>query len=152
MESVEEWLSPDHDGHDSYGYGCGSGDGSGSGSGSGDGCGDGSGDGCGYCYGYGSVLLKSFCGSSIIMIDGIQTIIVRIKGNIAKGFMLHRDLTTNPCYVAKFNGYFAHGKTAKEAFLEAQEKAFEILSEEERISMFLKKFNFTDKYSTYEFF
>ena len=152
---------------DGYGDGCGDGDGSGYGSGYGygDGCGDGYGDGCGdgsgYGYGdgcgygsgdgsgYGS---KSFCGKTVFVVDGLETLVTRVKGNIAKGFILRKDLTIEPCYIAKFNGYFAHGKTAKEALLEAQKKSLEEMSEEERIEKFLENFTFGKKYLASSFF
>ena len=88
MEKVIEWLKP----------------GNGYGSGDGDGYGYGSGDG-----------VKSINGMAVHLVDGIQTIITAVKMALAKGFILNNDLTMTPCYIAKGNGYFAHGQTVKEA-------------------------------------
>ena len=125
-----------------YGSGDGSGSGSGYGSspgdGSGYGSGDGSGDGTGYGYGtgYGSGI-KKYDGEDVHMIDGVQTIITAVHGNIAKGAILQGDLTLTPCFVAKVDGFFAHGETVRQAVTDARDKAFEGLPQEERITAFL---------------
>jgi hypothetical protein len=54
--------------------------------------GDGYGSGSGYGYGSGDGI-KAFCGENVYQIDGIQTIIRKLKGNIAKGVILNSDLT-----------------------------------------------------------
>ena len=110
--------------------GYGSGDGSGSGYGSG--YGDGSGDGTGYGSG-----IKKYDGEDVHMIDGVQTIITAVHGNIAKGAILQGDLTLTPCFVAKVDGFFAHGETVRQAVTDARDKAFEGLPQEERITAFL---------------
>ena len=145
-------------GGDGYGYGdgCGSGggsgygDGGGSGDGSGGGSGDGSGDGSGYGDGYGGGYgdgygdgyvygggIKKYDGEDVHMIDGVQTIITAVHGNIAKGTILQEDLTLTPCFVAKVDGFFAHGETARAAVEAARDKAFKDLPQEERITAFL---------------
>ena len=116
------------------GYGYGSGDGYGSGSGYGYDSGSGSGDGHGYGYGYG---IKKYDGEDVHMIDGVQTIITAVHGNVAKGTILQEDLTLTPCFVAKVDGFFAHGETARAAVDAARDKAFEDLPQEERITAFL---------------
>ena len=75
------------------GFGPGSGDGSGYGSGSGDGNGDGfsSGRGSGFGFGNGDGI-KSVNGIEICNIDGVQTAIFQIHGNIAKGAILQGEL------------------------------------------------------------
>jgi hypothetical protein len=73
-------------------------------------------------------------------VDGVQTVISKIKGNIATGFILGADLQLSPCFMAKYEDHFAHGKTAREAMDEAKNKAFEDATEEERIERFLKEF------------
>lgn len=128
----------------SYGYGTGSGtgydsgdgDGSGTGSGSGSGYGSGydSGDGTGYDSGDG---IKKYDGEDVHMIDGVQTIITSVHGDIAKGFILQGDLTLTPCFIAKVDGCFAHGETVRQAVTDARDKAFERLAQEERITAFL---------------
>ena len=118
------------------GSGSGYGDGSGSGSGSGYGDGDGSGDGSGYGDGSGDGI-KKYDGEDVHMIDGVQTIITAVHGNIAKGTILQEDLTLTPCFVAKVDGFFAHGETARAAVEDARDKAFEDMPQEERITAFL---------------
>lgn len=116
-EKIKEFLniSPDS----GFGYGSGSGSGFGYGSGYGDGYGSGSGfgfgsgygsdsgDGFGYGDGDGSGL-KSFNGNKIYLVDGVNTIVKSIKGNIAKGYILDKDFTINKCYIAKGQNKFAH--------------------------------------------
>lgn len=115
----------------------GSGDGSGDGSGSGFGSGDGYGFGSGYGDGYGADI-KFFCGSPAYEIDGITTIITAVFGSYAKGYILEPCLTLTPCYIAKQESHFAHGKTLSEAVAAVAEKAFEDMPEEDRIAEFWK--------------
>lgn len=170
-KQIQEFLKVD--------YGSGAGDGSGCGSGSGDGYGDGYGSGCGsgfssgygdgygsgfssgYGYGYGDgdgyssgsgEGVLSINNQKVYLIDGVQTIITKIRNNIAKGFILKSDLTLQPCYVVKANNLFAHGKTLKEAMQSLQNKLFEDLSEEERIDLFIDEFEKDKKYKGHIFF
>jgi hypothetical protein len=131
---------------DGYGYGTGYGYGSGTGYGSGVGYDDGSGygydDGSGYGYGtgYGASSgsgIKKYDGEDVHMIDGVQTIITAVHGNIAKGAILQGDLTLTPCFIAKVDDCFAHGETVRQAVTDARDKAFEGLPQEERITAFL---------------
>ena len=147
------------------GYGSGDGDGSGYGSGSGDGSGDGDGDdsgdgygdgdgygsgdgsGSGYGYGYGDDSgdgdgsdIKSYNGHEVYMIDCLQTIIYSVHGNLAKGATINTDLTLTDSYIAKYEDYFAHGDTAKQAMLDAQAKAYQDKPIEERIDLVLGKY------------
>ena len=146
MESVIEWLQNNRT---SSGYGYGSGSGSGSGYGSGYGEGSGYGYGEGYGYGYG---IKRINGMKVYRIDGLLTVITRVKLALAKGFILNRDLTLTPCYIAKRDGYFAHGKTVKEAEKALQEKIFENMDTEEAIGRFLCTFKKDEKYKGQDFF
>ena len=160
MEAIKEFLnigsgdgSGDGDGS-GYGYGYGDGDGSG------DGDGYGSGDGYGYGYGYGDGSgygsgygVKTFCGKRVYLIDDVQTIIESVRGNVAKGYILQRDLTLTPCCVVKENDKFAHGKTLHEAFEALQEKLYDNSTEEERILKFREHFtDFSKKYPARELF
>ena len=86
------------------------------------------------------------------MIDRVQTIITHIKLSLAKGFILNSDLTLTPCYVVKGNGYFAHGKTVKEAQEALQAKIFENMDPDEAIEKFLEKFKRNGKYPGRDFF
>ena len=136
-----------------YGYGDGYGDGSGFGSGygygdgSGSGYGDGDGDGDGYGYGYGDGDgdgdgdgVKVFEGKDVHMVDDIATIIESVHGTYAKGWTLEKDLTLEPCYVAKVGDCFAHGKTLRQAAADAQTKYEQNAPLEERISSFVKQY------------
>ena len=109
---------------DDHGYG----DGYGSGSGSGDGA------------GYGDGGIKELNGDNVHLIDGIQTIIKSVRGNIAQGFILKNDLTLQPCYIVKEQNYFAHGDTLHDAFTSLQVKLYDGSTEEERIEAFVKEF------------
>lgn len=113
------------------------------------GSGLGSGLGSGYGYGYG--LLK-YNKDKIYLIDGISTIIKKIKGNIAKGFIVNNDLTLESTYIAKGSNQFAHGKTIKETVQSLQYKIFENMNIEERVLEFKKQFNKVDKYKGTIFF
>lgn len=115
------------------------------------GYGSGSGDGYGYGSGYGSGI-SYYNQHKVWIIDTIQTIIKHIRGNIASGYILNKDLTLEKTFVVKGNNKFAHGTTLKEAFQSLQEKIFEELDVEERIKEFRKHFNSNDKYLGSEFF
>lgn len=138
-------------GGDGSGYGCGYGGGYGSGDGDGDGYGSGYGDGSGYGSGDGCGV-KSINGTIVNLIDGIETIIAKIKGNVAKGYILSNDLQLSPCYVVKNNKYFAHGETLKGANEALQDKIFSDLDVDERIAEFIKRFKASTKYSAKDFF
>ena len=126
--------------------------GSGSGSSFGDGSGDGSGFGSSFGSGYGSGL-KLLNNQTVYLIDNVQTIIISIKKNIAKGFIVNTDLTLTPCYIAKNDNLFAHGKTIKEAYNALQDKIFNNLSDDERINAFVAKFlNINEKIKAIDLF
>ena len=128
-----------------YGYGYGDGDGSGYGYGYGDGSGYGYGDGSGYG-------IKSINGKNVYLVDRVQTIITQVRNNIAKGFILNKDLSLELCYVVKGHNLFAHGTTSKSAFQALQEKIFENLDPDEVIEEFRKKFKKDAKYKGEEFY
>lgn len=130
-----------------YGYGGGFDYGYGGGFGFGDGSGDGSG--CGNGYGDN---IKSFDDKDVFPIDGIQTIITAIFGNVAKGYILETDLTLTPCYVAKSGNTFAHGNTLKEAIDALHEKLFDDMPEEDRIAEFFKAHSPGVKYPAKDLF
>ena len=140
---------------DGSGLGDGSGDGSGSGSGSGDGSGLGSGSG----YGYGSGLgdrdgdISIYNNQKVYQIDGISTIIAKVKGNIAYGFILQSDFTLTKCFIVKENNQFAHGAALRDAFESLQEKIYNNFSIEERIVKFKEVFtDFAKKYPAQMFY
>ena len=143
-ERIRAFLSIDYGYGSGDGYGHGSGHGYGSGSGSGSGDGSGSGYGSGSVYGDGSGYgsgsgIKAFAGAPVNIIDGVQTIIDKVKGNVAKGRVLMRDLTTRACYIVKQNGLFAHGGTLREARAALVEKLFDGMDEDERIEAFMEE-------------
>lgn len=154
----EAFLHTDFDG---YGDGCGSEDGYGSVSGDGDcdgsGSGDGSGDcygdcdgsGSGYSYGYGYSTgsgsgsgydLKSLNGQPVDVIDDVPTILTRIIGNVAKGFIICADFSLAPTFVCKQGNTFAHGETLHKAREALLEKLFDDMPTDERIAAFCKEF------------
>ena len=136
-EAIKRFLTLDY----GSGYGYGDGSGYGYGYGYGDGDGDGYGDG-----------LKSFNGQTVYEIDGMPTVIEKVKGNLAKGFTINNDLTTSPCFIVKGNNLFAHGETVKEAEASLQEKIFENMDTDEKIDAFLKTFDIESKYPAKEFY
>ena len=141
---IKEWLK-------CIGIGEGKGKGSGYGEGKGYGYGYGYGEGKGYGYGYGEGI-GSINGKDVFMIDGVQTIVTHIKNTFAKGFILNSDFTLEPCFVAKGNGYFAHGKNLKEAREALQKKIFENMDSKAAIEEFVKKFKKGEKYPGKDFF
>ena len=117
------------------------------------GYGSGYGDGYGYGYGDGDDSgISIFCGYSVHFIDGIATLINHIHGNIAKGMILHTDMTTEPCYVCKQGSHFAHGATLREAMNALQDKLFEDMPEDERIEEFWLAFELDRAYPNRMFF
>lgn len=134
-----------------YGSGSGSGSGSGYGSGSGSGYGYGSGSGSGYGSGYGDEI-KSFCGEAVYRVDGVNTLIRSVRGNVAHGAMLNSDLTLTPCYIVKQDNTFAHGETLREAMEALRDKLFEDMPEDERIDAFLQETDREKAYPTQYFY
>ena len=104
----------------------------------GDGSGDGSGD--GYGDGYGDGDIKALNGNIVDYIDSVPTIITQVRGNIACGYIVKKDLTLEPCYIAKAGNSFAHGNTLKEAVADAEAKEMEDMPIEERIKKFVETF------------
>ena len=75
--------------------------------------------GSGYGSGYGDI--KALNGNIVDYIDSVPTIITQVRGNIACGYIVKKDLTLKPCYIAKAGNFFAHGNTLKEAVADAEE-------------------------------
>ena len=132
---------------DDYGYGYGHGDGSGYGDdygyGYGYGNGDGDGDGDGISY---------FQGQKVFYIDGVSTLIDRVKGDIAKGRILLSDFTTQSCYIVKRDNIFAHGETLRKAISALNDKLFEDMPEEARIAAFVDAHSKNKAYPNMDFF
>jgi len=130
MEALtrEAFLHTDFTGS-GYGYGSGYGDGSGSGSG-----------------------LKSLNGQTVDMIDDVPTILTRIIGNVAKGFIVRTDLSLAPTFVCKQGNTFAHGETLHKAREALLEKLFDDMPTEERIAAFCAEFKPAVKRPATDFF
>ena len=103
--------------------------------GSGSGYGDGYGDGDGY--GYGLLVID---GLPVHLIDGVQTVISSVTGSYARGYIVQKDLTMKPCYIAKHGDFFAHGESLKEAARDAVAKWVKNRPLKERIEDFCKQF------------
>ena len=130
----------------SFGSGYGSASASGSGSADASGCGS-------YNGSYSGVFrIKSYVRNPVHCIDGMPTIIQSIRGNIAKCLILKPDLTTTPCFVVKVGNSFAHGKTIKEAFLDAQAKHFNELPDDERLQAFVDAHEWGLEYPEKDFY
>lgn len=141
---------------DDYGYGYGNGSGNGGGDNNGYGYGCGYGNSCGTGYGSGNsdgsgfgwgdnFSIKSYNGYKFYCVDGIQTIIYNVRGNIARGAILSDDFTLKDCYIAKIDGCFAHGDTVHRAFEDAKNKALKGTPIEVRINKFVSKYPDYDK-------
>ena len=115
------------------------------------GYGDGDGDGSGYGYGSGYGV-RSFCGEDVYMIDGIPTMLGIIHGNIARGRVLRKDLTTKTCYVAKQGGVYAHGETLRAAMEALRDKLLEGMPLEERIEEFVKAHEWGKAYPSADYY
>lgn len=96
----------------------------------------------GYGYGYGDIPILN--GNIVDDVDSLPTIIIQVKDNFAKGYIVKEDLTLESCYVAKVGNSFAHGKTLKEAFTDAAEKEMKMMPIKERIKKFVEVFGSLD--------
>ena len=93
--------------------------------GSGSGYGDGSGDGYG---------IEEFDGHKLYDIDGVPTAITAVHGNYAQCFTIKQNSIKVPCYIARVDNSFAHGKTLHKAVEDATAKAMQAKPLEERIA------------------
>lgn len=86
------------------------------------------------------------------MIDGVPTILTRIIGNVAKGFIVGPDFLLAPTFVCKQGNTFAHGETLHKAREALLEKLFDDMPTEERIAAFCKEFKPGVKRPAMDFF
>lgn len=86
------------------------------------------------------------------MIDGVQTILRHIHGNVARADMLMSDLTLSHCYVVKRDGMFAHGHTLDDAMDALRKKLLRKMPVEERVESFLAEVKQGTKYPAQIFF
>ena len=82
----------------------------------------------------------------------MPTVILKVHGNLAQGFTINRDLTTQSCFIAKGENKFAHGATFAEAYKALQDKIFDDMDVEEKIAVFLKEFQPDVKYNARLFY
>jgi len=108
-------------------------------------------NGDGYGYGSGSGI-ATFAGENVVRIDGVQTILRNIHGNVARADILQSDLTLTPCYVVKREKMFAHGNTIEEAVSALMDKMFNNMPVEERVDKFLEAVKPGVKYPAQTFF
>ena len=102
--------------------------------------------------GYGNGI-KSINGHNIYKVDDTPTIFTHIRGNVARGFVLERNVSLQPCYIVKGHGYFAHGESLKEAQEALEEKILDDMDVEEKIELFKEKFpNANEKYPAKDFY
>ena len=102
--------------------------------------------------GYGNGIAE-IDGHKVYKIDQAETIITSIRGNVAQGYILEQNTHLIPCFIAKENGHFAHGKTLHEAYTALQEKLYDDSTEEERIAAFMEKFpNYDTPYDNADLF
>ena len=80
----------------------------------------------------------------------MESVFTNIHGNVAKGFILNSDFSLEPCYIVKAQNFFAHGKTLQEAQRDLEEKVFDELDAEEKIKLFIEKFNLDNTYPVKE--
>lgn len=112
------------------------------------GFGDGDGSGDDYDYDYGDGYgIKSVNNYDIYIIDSAPTIITAVYNNYAKGFIVGRDFTLKPCYIAKSGDIYAHGETLREAVAAMQDKLFEDMPEKERIAAFIECHDYDGVYN-----
>ena len=114
----------------SYGSECGSGLSFGYGCGDGSGCGYAIGDGDGdisyNCY---NKDIKVFNGNSVDYINDFPIIITQVHYNIAYGYIINKDLTLEPYFIAKVGSSFGLRKHIKDAFDDAKNNEMERLEE-----------------------
>lgn len=68
----------------------------------------------------------------------MSTLIYAVRGNVAKGAVLGRDLTLKDCWIAKRGNFFAHGDTLHEAVEAVEAKWRENRPLDDRIAEFVK--------------
>ena len=86
------------------------------------------------------------------MIDGVATLITKVRESVARGFILSADLSLEPCFIVRQNNSFAHGASLHEARQALLEKLFEDMPEEERIEAFVKEHTSGSLYSNRDYF
>lgn len=96
--------------------------------------------------------ITMFNGDQVCTIDGVLTVINSIHGDMASGYTIKSDLTTEKCFVARGQGKFAHGKTAHDAVQALQAKLLEDVDIEEKVEKFAAEFKLGTKYPAQSFY
>jgi hypothetical protein len=96
--------------------------------------------------------IKSINNSNVYLIDDVQTIITKVKGNYAKGFILMDDLTLRKCFVVKHGNIFAHGDSLQEAHRALEDKLYEDMSVEDRIDAFIEAHSYDKEYLVSDYY
>lgn len=128
--------------------------------GNGYGYGENNGDGYGYGYGgfgddngSGKGKPDKINGNKIYYIDGVATIITRIRNNVARGYVVNENLTLQKCVIVKNDKFYAHGKNLREAQNALTNKIFAQMNVEQKINEFIKTFkDFNKKYPNKDFY
>lgn len=96
--------------------------------------------------------ITMFAGANVVRIDGVQTILRNVHGNVARADILKSDLTLMPCYVVKKDNKFAHGETIEDAMYALMDKLFDDMPVEEHVTKFLEAVKPGVKYPAQMFF
>ena len=99
-----------------------------------------------------STQITRFNGEPVYYIDGMPTVLKSVHGDIAHGYTVGDDLTTTECYVARGRGYFAHGKTAREAAEGLERKIVSGMDTDAKVEEFMKRFSKDGKYPVRDFY
>lgn len=101
------------------------------------------------------LIIKTFNGTRVYYIDGIPCTFVSINSKMlfAKVNVINIiDFTTEPQFVFKYNGVFAHGLTIKQAKNDAENKYYSSLDTESTIVSFRETFKKGKKYEAQLFY
>lgn len=96
--------------------------------------------------------IARFNGEPVYYIDGMPTVLRSVHGDIAHGYTIGDDLTTTECYVARGHGYFAHGKTAREAAEGLERKIVGGMDTDAKVGEFMKRFSADGRYPVRDFY
>ena len=99
-----------------------------------------------------STQITSFNGQHVYYIDGMPTVLLSVHDDLAHGYTVGDDLTTTECYVARGQGYFAHGKTAREAVSSLERKIVSGMNTDDKVNEFVKRFDKDGKYPVRDFY
>ena len=110
----------------------------------GDGYGDGDGDSYGNGYGDGSgenISIQTFKGNKVYTIDDIPCYFVKVHDSYAEVRTIDKNsFEETRAFIGKYNGYFAHGNTIREAIEDAMKKCFSNLDFDEVKNKLLAEF------------